>query len=224
MDTDRPGLRGPVSHDPGTRELDFREDGRSDCAMVGTIYAVSVAVLALLLGFASRERHENLGDREVFRFPKALKIALMIGAPVPGALGMAIWPTFGASRGILEASFLALIFGSLSLIVAASYVQTVRFVVSIGRDQLMLRSWWHTTTIRLADVARIVVLWPWRGRGYVELFNLVGKKLCRLDAGLEDFEDLVGLIQQRCPEGTRVRERDTDGKWTEWATTPASKP
>ncbi len=189
--------------------------------MVGTIYAACVAALALLLVLASREHHANVGGQDVFRFPKVLKIALLMGAPIPGAIGLAIWPTFGASRGLLEASVLVLVFGSLSLIVAAAYVQTVRFAATVGKDQLVLRSWWCTTTVRLADVARMVVVWPWRGRGHVDLFDLAGERLCRLDGGLMDFEDMIGLIQQRCPAQTVVREKDTDGKWTEWTTSPA---
>jgi hypothetical protein len=186
--------------------------------MVGSIYAVCALVLTLLINAASQEHHDISGDQDVFRFPKVLKIALMIGTPVAGALGFAIWPTFGPSRGVVEACFLVFIFGSITLITGAVYIQTVRFAAVLGRQGMDIHAWWSSRSVRFADVHRILIVWPWRGRGHLSLYDGSDNQLCRLDGGLQDFEDLVALVEARCPRGTPVREKDTDGKWSEWTT------
>jgi len=196
--------------------------------MVGSIYAVSVLVLSVLLNLAAQEHHATIGDKDVFRFPKVLLIALMICTPLPGALGFFIWPTFPPTRGALEAGFLIGIFGSLSLITFAVYVQCLRFAAVVGTDGIVIHDWRGARgarTIRYDQIHRMVVQWPWRGRGYLDLYDAAGNKLYRVDAGIQDFEDLVGLVQGRCNKGTRVREREPDGgDWEEWATEGAKEP
>jgi hypothetical protein len=179
-------------------------------------WMVVSAVLAVLIGVASRERHAFYGDVDVYRFPKVLKVTLMLGGPAFGAMGFAVWSTFPPSRGALEGSAVLLIFGSFALITVASYVRTALFVAVVDRDGIEIHNWWRRQTVRFADVHRIVVVWPYRARGYLDLFSDSDRRLCRLESALQDFPDLVAVVEMRCSNGTPVRSRDRDGKWSEW--------
>jgi len=183
---------------------------------LGPAWRVVSAALATLIGAAAQERHAFYGDVDVYRFPRVLKIALMLGAPVWGAMGFAVWSTFPPSRGALEAGAVGLIFGSFALITFASYVGTVLFAAVVDRDKIEIREWWRRRTVRFADIHRIAVVWPYRAGGYLELIGESDRRLCRLDSGLQDFPDLVAVVEMRCAKGTPVRERDKDGKWSEW--------
>jgi hypothetical protein len=179
-------------------------------------WMVVSAALTVLIGVASRERHAFYGDVDVYRFPKVVKIALMLGGPVIGALGFAVWSTFPPSRSALEGGAVILIFGSFALFTVAIYVRTVLFVAVVDRDGIEIRDWWRRQTIRFADIHRIVVVWGYRGSGYLELFSDSDRRLCRLESTLQDFPDLVAVVEMRCTKGTPVRSRDRDGKWSEW--------
>ena len=59
------------------------------------------------------------------------------------------------------------------------------------------------------------VVWPWRRGGRLDLIDRDGKKLCRIDSGLRDFEGIVSLVKLYCPDSVTIREKDTRGHWTE---------
>jgi hypothetical protein len=182
--------------------------------MVGTIYLGCVLVLTILIGIASRESHESTQEGDVFRFPKVLINSLRVGAWVPGLLGILIYRTF-SSPGTLEIVVLGAVFGGMTLIALAMLVRVSTFEVAVSKECLRLRERWQRRTIPFSTVREIVVAWPWRGNGRLDLIGADGKRLCRIDGGVQEFDELVSLVELYSPGQVRIREKDTRGRWTE---------
>jgi hypothetical protein len=39
--------------------------------------------------------------------------------------------------------------------------------------------------------------------------------VCRLDGGIQDFDELVDAVENRCASGTPVKEQGTEGNWSD---------
>jgi hypothetical protein len=182
--------------------------------MIGLIYLGSVLLLTLLIQLAAREPHETTQASDVFRFPRVLIISLRMGAFIPGLLGILIYRTF-VNPGILEIGVLTGLFGSMTLIILAMLLRVSTFSVAVSQQRLQLNDRGRRRTIDFTAVREIVVAWPWRGNGRVDLIGVDTKRLCRIDAGVQDFEELVGLLDLYCTDKTTIRERDTRGQWME---------
>jgi hypothetical protein len=182
--------------------------------MVGLIYLGCVLVLTVLISLADRQHRTAAEDLQVFRFPSFLVNTLKVGIAVPGFLGISAYESF-PSPGILEASVLAGIFGSMTAIVAVSFWRTRRFRAEVGFTYITVIERRLPITIRFSDIKTAIVVWPWRGSGRLDLLNGRGTLLCRIDGGVQDFDELVDIVVSRCNAGTIVKEKDTSGRWSD---------
>ncbi|MDB6008711.1 MAG: hypothetical protein JWL65_961 [Gammaproteobacteria bacterium] len=181
--------------------------------MVGSIYLGSVLVLTVLIQLAARESHEASEEWDVFRFPKVLIISLRVAAFVPGLLGLLIYHSF-SNPGILEMTVLAGIFGLMTLIVVAMLAQVSTFSVAVSKQCLKLNERLHRRTIDFSAVREVVIALPWRANGRLDLIGVDERRLCRIDGGIQDFDELVKLVKLYCPDRVKIREKDTHGRWT----------
>jgi hypothetical protein len=181
--------------------------------MVGSIYLGCVLVLTILIQLAARESHEATEEWDVFRFPKVLIISLRVAAFVPGLLGILIYHSF-PNPGILEMTVLSGIFGSMTLIVVAMLARVSTFAVAVSKQCLKLNERWHRRTIDFSAVREVVIALPWRGNGRLDLIGEDERRLCRIDGGIQDFDELVNLVKLYCPDRVKIREKDTRGRWT----------
>lgn len=182
---------------------------------MGTVYLVTVLVLTALLGIASRQEHTSTADVDMFRFPPILLSALRIGIAVPPLVGYGIYKSFGRPLEIYEGTFLIIFFGSITLIAAAQLWITSQYLLKIQGGRITVNDWRGRRTTSIEEIAKVEVSHPWRGRGYLDLFNTGGNKLERIDAGLQDFEELSDSIINQCGRGTIVREKRPGDKWAQ---------
>jgi hypothetical protein len=182
--------------------------------MVGLIYLSSVGVVGALLFLTSRRRHESQAEADVFRFPTVLIRALQVGTFAPILVGIGIYNSFPYRPGIVEITTVSIVFGSMTLIVLASAILTARFRLALFSQYMIIYDDFKKRTVNFIDVRRIVIARPWRGRGRLELFGEDGKRMCKIDGGVQDFDDLADTVESRCPSHIYVREQDTNGKWT----------
>jgi hypothetical protein len=182
--------------------------------VIGIIYLGCVVTLGLLVGLASRERHVVSDGRVIFKFPKVLINTLKISVFVPGLLGVGIYSSF-RNPGVLEDVVLCGLFGSLTVIILLSFIRTARFSMEIVGQRMELHENGRHRTINMEDVRRIIIVRPWRGRGRLDLIGVGGSKLCRIDGGVQDFDEAVDLIESLCTQPVTVEEKDTEGKWIE---------
>ena len=181
--------------------------------MVGSIYLGCVLVLTVLIGLAAQERHEMTQEWDVFRFPRVLINTLRVASFVPALLGVLVYHSF-SKPGLLEIAVLAGLFGSWTLIVLAMLVQVSTFSLAVSKSCLKLFQAGRCRTIDFDSVREIVVRWPWRGNGRLDLIGDGGARLCRIDGGVQDFEELVNLVRLYSPDGVTLRQRDTYRRWT----------
>jgi hypothetical protein len=183
--------------------------------MIGLIYLGTVAVVGMLLLIASRQHHESQQDAEVYRFPTILIRALQVGTFVPIFLGIGIYDSFIFRPGMVEIATLGFVFGSMTLIILASAILAARFRLVIRHEYMIVYDDFKERRASFSDVRRIVISRPWRGRGRLELFGDADRRLCKLDGGIQDFDDMVDTVESRCPSHIPIREQDTDGRWSE---------
>jgi hypothetical protein len=180
--------------------------------MVGFAYLAVVLVLTTLLWLASRESHTS--GEFVFRFPRTLVLTLRVGLLVPALVAWGIYRTF-PNPTYVEAITLGVFFGALTLIVFFSLRNASRFRVEIGATTLVVSTGRLERSVKLSDVKRMVVARPWRGRGRLDLFGVENRLLVHIDGGIERFDDLTALLEARVPRSTPVREKDTEGHWSD---------
>lgn len=185
--------------------------------MVGTVYLVTVLILAALIGIASRQHHTSTADVDMFRFPPILISALRIGVALPPLVGYGIYKSFGRPLAIYEDAFLSLFFGSITLILAAQLWVTSQYLLKIQGGRITVHDWRGRRSTPIEEIAKVEVSHPWRGRGYMDLFNTGGNHVVRIDAGLQDFEELADSIINQCGCGTIVREKRPGDKWVQRA-------
>ena len=182
--------------------------------IVASIYLGCIVALAVLLPFAPLRSNESTAEWDVFRYPKIAVSSLRVGAVVFALVGVCIYHTF-QHPGVLDAVVVNGIFGSMSLVLLAMIVQVSAFSVAISKQCLKLIGWRRCRSIDFNSVRKVVVVWPWRRGGRLDLIDRDGKKLCRIDSGLRDFEGIVSLVKLHCPDSVTIREKDTRGHWTE---------
>jgi hypothetical protein len=78
-----------------------------------------------------------------------------------------------------------------------------------------------TILIRALQIGTFVPIFIGIGnyRGRLELYGDGDRRLCKIDGGVQDFDDMVDAVESRCPSHILVREQDQDGKWSERSTT-----
>ena len=162
------------------------------------------------------QQHES--QQEVYRFPTILIRALQIGTFVPILIAIGIYNSFPYRPGIVEIVTLGFVFGSMTLIILASAILTARFRLVIRDGYMIVYDDFKERRVDFSEVRRIVMSRQWRGRGRLELFGDADERLCKLDGGIQDFDDLVDTVESRCPSHITVKEQDTDGKWSERST------
>jgi hypothetical protein len=181
--------------------------------MVGSIYLGCVLVLTVLLQLAARDAHETTEDRDIFRFPRILVNSLRVAVFVPGLLGVLIYRTFSAP-GVLDTAVLIAGFSAMTVILLAMFIQVATFSVAVSKQCLKLNVRKRQRTLYFEHIREVVVVWPWRGNGRLDLMDASGARLCRIDGGVQDFDQLVYLVKLYCPHGATTRERDVRGHWT----------
>jgi hypothetical protein len=187
--------------------------------MVGLIYLGTVSVVGILLLLAGRPPQESQPEAEIYRFPTILIRALQIGTYIPIFIGIGIYNSFPYRPGIVEIAAVSFVFGSMTLIVMGSAILTARFRLALFNRYAIVYDDFKQRTVYFIDVRRVVIARPWRGRGRLELYGDCDRRLCKIDGGVQDFDDMVDTIESRCPSHILVREQDQDGKWSERGTT-----
>ena len=172
-------------------------------------------VLVSLLGLASRQHHESTANVETFRFPPILITALRLGVTMPPLMGYGIYISFGRPLEGYESGFLIVFFGSLTLIIAAQLWGTSHYLLELRTGRITVNDWRGRRTTSIEEIGKVQVSYPWRGRGYLDLYNAAGNKLERIDGGVQDFDDLSDSVINQCELGTIVCEKRPGGKWIE---------
>jgi hypothetical protein len=106
------------------------------------------------------------------------------------------------------------IFGLMTLVVIAMLAQVSTFAVAVSKQCLQLNERCHRRTIDFSTVREVVIAWPWRGNGRLDLIGGDERRLCRIDGGIQHFDELVNLVKLYCPDRVTIREKDTRGRWT----------
>jgi hypothetical protein len=149
-------------------------------AIIGIIYLITVFVLTVLLGIASRQHHVSSGSVDVYRFPPILIIALRIGVAVPALLGFGIYRSFGRPLEGYEIAFLMSFVGSITILVAAQLWVVSHYTLELQVGRLTVNDWRGRRLTSIDDIGKVVVSRPWRGRGYIDVFSATGMRLPRI--------------------------------------------
>jgi hypothetical protein len=176
---------------------------------------VTVLVLTVLLGIASRQHHLSADNVDVYRFPPILIAALRVGIAVPALLGLGIYDSFGRPLEVYEIAFLVFFFGSLTLIVVAQLWVVSHYTLEVRDGSLTVNDWRGRRRTAIDEIRKVAIARPWRGRGYMDVFSATGERLEHVDAGLQDFDELADFVLNQSVPGTVVREKAPGEKWIE---------
>ena len=184
-------------------------------SIVGTVYLGVVLVLSVLLAIASRQHHESTEDTDLYKFPPILINALRFVVCITPLLAVAIYKSFGRHLEIYEVAVLVLIYGAWTLIVAAQLWIMSRYTLELRIGSLTVSDWRGRRVTRVDDICKVSIARPWRGRGYIDVFDGSGKRRERIDGGLQDFEEVADFILNQCKRGTVVREKMPGERWSQ---------
>jgi len=174
-----------------------------------------VLVMSVLLVMASRQHHESTEDADLYRYPPILINTLRVGVCVQPLLALVIYKSFGRELEVYEIVVLAFIYGSWTLIVAAQFWVVSRYTLELRVGSLTVNDWRGQRVMRIDDIRKISIARPWRGRGYIDLFDDSGKRRERVDGGVQDFNEAADFILNQCARGTVVRERTPGENWSQ---------
>lgn len=187
-------------------------------AIVGIIYLMTVLVLTVLLGIASRQHHVSSGSVDVYRFPPVLITVLRVGVAVPALLGLGVCHSFGRPLELYETAFLLFLLGSLTIVIAAQLWVVSHYTLELQVGSLTVIDWLGRRLTSIDDIRKVVISRPWRGRGYMDVFSATGMRLEHIDAGLQDFDEIADFVLNQSPPGTVVREKAPGEKWIQRTT------
>jgi hypothetical protein len=172
-------------------------------------------VLSVLLAIASRQHHESTDDADLYRFPPILINTLRFGVCVQPLLALVIYKSFGRHLEMYEIAVLVFIYCSWTLIVAAQLWVVSRYTLELRVGSLTVNDWRGRRVTPIDDIRKVSVARPWRGRGYIDVFDGSGKRRERIDAGLQDFDEVADFILNQCTRGTVVREKVPGESWSQ---------
>jgi hypothetical protein len=179
---------------------------------------MTVFVLTVLLGIASRQHHVSSGSVDVYRFPPIVITALRVGVAVPALLGLGIYHSFRRPLEAYEIAFLVFFVGSITILVAAQLWVVSHYTLELQVGRLTVNDWRGRRFTSIDDIGKVVISRPWRGRGYMDVFNATGMRLEHIDAGLQDFDEIADFVLNQCASGTVVREKASGEKWVQRTT------
>ena len=177
------------------------------------IYFGVVLALSVLLSIASRQHHESTDDAEIYRFPPILINALRFAVCVQPLLAFAIYKSFGRPLEMYEIAVLVVVYASWTLIVAAQLWVVSRYKLELRVGSLTVDDWRGQRVTRFDEIRKVSIARAWRGRGYIDVFDGSGQRRERIDAGLQDFEEVAAFIVNQCARGTLIREKAPGEKW-----------
>jgi len=200
-------------------KLQFSRTAKFDVtAIVGIIYLMTVLVLTVLLGIASRQNHVSSGIVDVYRFPPILITTLRVGVAAPALVGLGVYHSFERPLAVYETAFLLVFFGSLTIVIAAQLWIVSGYTLELQVGSLAVNDWRGRRLTPIGDIRKVVISRPWRGRGYMDIFSANGIRLERIDAGLQDFDEIADVVLNQCMSGTLVREKAPGEKWVQRTT------
>ena len=166
---------------------------------VALTYALTTLSVAILLLVASRDHHVITGEAEIFIYPRVYRLffaVAFLGFLVAGALISA-----GVNSSLRTAIFEKIVSGigatiacTLSL---AGFVWVYRYSITISRTELYQRGVFKQRFFALSDVGEVVVLQGFRGARDLIVRDRSGKQLLRVGGTIQDFDDLVRLVEAR---------------------------
>lgn len=157
----------------------------------------------------------TVDDCDVYRFPPVLTAALALGAVVMSLVGIGIYRSYDRPLEIYEMVFVVGIFGAFTLITLAQLWVVVRFRLELRVGSLTVSDWRGRRVIPTDEIRKVAIAYPWRGRGYLDLFDGAGRRLERIDGGLQGFDEVAAFVIGQCAAGTVLRENVPGEKWTE---------
>ena len=181
--------------------------------ITGLSYALASITVTLLLGLASRQRHETRDNIDIYLYPSALLWALAALTPVPGVLGLFLYSTWTPSRKPTGFSLIALIavaVGAMILFLCV-YLYGRRYRVELSDRALTIKTWVSSRSIPLNAIVDVNVI---DGRtssgGNQQLVIYLGNnEKLRLPGTLTDFDDLAATLQSRLAPSPSVSTNGT---------------
>lgn len=181
-----------------------------------TYLAVSITLGVLLL-FARRQHHEIHEQTQVFRYPSLLVNALALGTPLYGVFAAVIYsrnPEIPRTAGFIAA--LTFVFGILIVGNTIAYFYFRSFSIEVNKSQLVISNWWRQKAIPWQAIASICLITGRKGLGNMRLFDESKTLLLTIGSSIQDYDDLVWSVKENTRRtGVVVRERDSNGKWSE---------
>ncbi len=116
---------------------------------------------------------------------------------------------------VFQVSVVLFLLGSTNAVILAALIQTQRFLIEVSDESVLIRGVFRTREIQYQDIWKITAKWPVNGRGGIELMGKEGNRLCLIDGGIQDFSQLLFLIESHCFSHTIIRERGIDRRWVE---------
>jgi hypothetical protein len=172
-------------------------------------------VSSLLLVIASRQHHLSIAEADFYRFPPILIAALRVCVVLFPLVGFLIYRSFRHPLEWYESAFLLGTFCAITLILGLQLWVVTTYSLEARIGCLLVRDWRGKREIRTAEIRKVIVAHPWRGRGYIDVFGPQHTKPERIDGGLQDFEALAAFIVNQCEAGTIVREKSPGKSWSE---------
>lgn len=164
--------------------------------ITGGAYILSTIVLALILKYASKEKHETSEAVDIFRYPKIGQFVILCGIPV--WIISILVARLTARPGIDTPAMMNIGTAVFALIIIGNaifylYVKRFYFAVSVGEI-----GWgaFKTKTLQFCDMRKIELRQMEKGRVWLTFYGLDGHKVLTVSKELADFDELVALVRR----------------------------
>ena len=168
--------------------------------MPGSAYVASLAVIALLLGWAQRDGHGDQGRTHVFVYPTQIRIALFACIFVWLAAAAAVHYTAEPAR---DPPWLIMTFDLAFLVCAIAtgvvYAMSKRFFVAIHDGAIRWRYLAAINECTFASLRKVEFELLNRGLEEIRLFAATGR-VVKLSSTLQDFVLLKELVRRQAHE------------------------
>jgi hypothetical protein len=174
--------------------------------ITGLSYLFASVTVAIVLGIASRQRHDARNGIDTYFYPPAVLWTLAFLAPLPGVLGTLLYATWPPAQKPTGVGLVALwaISGGVILAFLCVYWKARAYRVELTDRELSITTWLSSRRITLDDVADTNVF---DGRTYgggtrrLAIYFRDGSSIT-IPGLLTDFDDLVGALQAKTMRAT----------------------
>jgi hypothetical protein len=182
----------------------------------GFVYVLVSATLAVILYLAAREHRQKSGETYIFRYPTIWLRVIAFLTPVYSCAALFIYsrdPLVPRSSGFILT--LAVLFGGMTVFHALGYFYLKLYEVRVSGGRLYVKIWSREKSISFDQVNQILVVKGGNGVTELTLLDDNGRVLYKVGSTIQDFADLVSLVEE-CASARRdvtVRRRDEFGRW-----------